>query len=187
VRRERQEPLRKRIVDFIDTSVLVEILGVPGKSQHRAQVLDELSSRIAGSVKFVLPTATIIETGNHVFQLADGGARRCHAESFVKLLRMTANREAPWVLHERTWSSALLHQLCDGGSTGMGLAEHATCGLLGTGDLPIVVERDLYAQNADADVRIWTLENCMQAWALTGQPPAPKKGGHLTSQPPYAT
>ncbi|MFJ5221369.1 hypothetical protein [Streptomyces sp. NPDC088400] len=39
---------------------------------------------------------------------------------------------------------------------------------LGTGDLSIVVERDLYASRAQAKVRIWTLEATMGTWADLG-------------------
>ncbi|MEV0847775.1 hypothetical protein AB0J21_18220 [Streptomyces sp. NPDC049954] len=116
-------------------------------------------------MRFVLPTATVIETGNHVFQIKEGTARRDRAEKFGSLLVKTAMGEAPWVLHERTWGGDFLRTLQSGGSTGIDLAEHATRQLLGAGDLSIVAERDLYAARVRADVRIWTLERTMGAWA----------------------
>jgi len=81
------------------------------------------------------------------------------------MLRKTAHGEAPWVLHERTWDGPFLTALCDGGSTGMDLSEHAVRQQLGTGDLSIVAERDLYASRAQAEVRIWTLEATTGTWA----------------------
>ncbi|MFI7297873.1 hypothetical protein [Streptomyces sp. NPDC050121] len=153
------------VVDFLDTSVFVEILDVPYMNDHRSDVLTEMDVRLRGGVSFVLPTATVIETGNHVFQIKEGRARRRCADVFMKTLRRTARGEAPWRLHERTWDGAFLASLCDGGSTGMDLGEHAATGLLGTGDLSIVAERDLYASRVQARVRIWTLEQTMGAWA----------------------
>ncbi|MET9293859.1 hypothetical protein [Streptomyces sp. NPDC003077] len=152
-------------MDFLDTSVFVEILDVPHMNAHRSAVLAEMDARLAAGVRFVLPTATLVETGNHVFQVKDGAARRRCATAFMKMLRKTARGEAPWVLHERTWGGAFLSSLCDGGSTGMDLAEHAVRQQLGTGDLTIVAERDLYASRARARVRIWTLEATMGTWA----------------------
>ncbi|WP_329067387.1 hypothetical protein [Streptomyces sp. NBC_01429] len=131
------------VVDFLDTSVFVEILDVPYMNDHRADVLAEMDRRLSDRVQFILPTATVVETGNHVFQIKEGAARRRCAAMFMSMLRKTALGEAPWVLHERTWDSSLLMSLCDGGVTGMDLVDHAARQQLGTGDLSIVVERDL--------------------------------------------
>lgn len=157
------------VVDFLDTSVFVEILDVPGRNEHRTDIVVEMDERRRAGVRFVLPTATVIETGNHVFQVKDGAARRSCARRFMELLRLTAAGTAPWVLHERTWNADFLISLCDGGCTGMDLAEHAVRQQLGTGDLSIVAERDLYASRLRAEVRIWTLEATMGTWAgITG-------------------
>ncbi|WP_326847355.1 AAA family ATPase [Streptomyces kaniharaensis] len=75
------------------------------------------AARVA-KVGFVRPTATVIETGNHVFQIKDGTARRVCASVFMSLLDKTSRGEAPWVLHERTWDGAFLASLCIGGTTG---------------------------------------------------------------------
>ncbi|MFD7897898.1 hypothetical protein [Streptomyces sp. NPDC059743] len=163
--KQRRPGLRLPVVDFLDTSVFVEILDIPFRNDHRAEILAEMDARLKEGVRFVLPTATVVETGNHVFQIADGSARRRCAGTFMGLLRRTAVGEAPWVLHERTWDGSFLVSLCDGVSTGMDLAEHAVRRQLGTGDLSIVVERDLYASRAQAEVRIWTLEATMGTWA----------------------
>jgi len=162
---QREPGLRLPVVDFLDTSVFVEILNVPHMNDHRADVLAEMDARLKARVRFVLPTATVVETGNHVFQIKDGTARRTCAMTFMSLLRKTALGEAPWVLHERTWDGAFLSALCDGGITGMDLTEHAVRQQLGTGDLSIVAERDLYASRTQAEVRIWTLEATMGTWA----------------------
>lgn len=157
---------RKRIVDFVDTSILTNILQVPHKCERYQAIREEMIQREAARVVFVLPTATIIETGNHIFQLKDGDARRRCAQRYAAVLRMTADGQSPWTVFERTWSGELLHVLCDGASTGLDLIEHATRSQLGAGDLSIVMERDLYAaQNCGLHVRIWTVDDRLNAWA----------------------
>ncbi|HWK25278.1 MAG TPA: hypothetical protein VNS09_01870 [Solirubrobacter sp.] len=154
-----------RTVTFIDTSVLVEILGVPGKSQQSAAVRSELAARVAAGESMVLPTAAIIETGNHIAQLADGGARRKLAGGFVKLLHATALGEAPWVLHGARWDADLLRGVCDGVRGGPGLVEMAQQGI-GAGDVSILAEASAYAERvAHVDVHIWTLEALLAAYA----------------------
>jgi len=165
VSKQRRTGLQLPVVDFLDTSVFVEILDVPHMNGHRQEVLAEMDARLKAGVRFVLPTATVVETGNHVFQVKEGTARRRCAGDFMSMLRKTARGQAPWVLHERTWDGPFLSALCDGGSTGMDLAEHAVRQQLGTGDMSIVAERDLYASRAQAEVRIWTLEATMGTWA----------------------
>lgn len=108
----------RRNVDFVDTSILTNILKVPHKCERYDEIRGETIRRESAGVSFVLPTATIIETGNHIFQLKDGGERRRCSERYVAVLRRTAQGGAPWTLFERTWSKELLHALCDGASTG---------------------------------------------------------------------
>lgn len=53
---------------ILDTSVFVEILGVPGKSQDRETVLAQLEVWVEQGASLLLPMATVIETGNHIAQ-----------------------------------------------------------------------------------------------------------------------
>ncbi len=156
------------VVCFLDTSVLVEILDVPFMNDHRTDILVEMERRRSERVSFVLPTATVIETGNHMFQIKDGRARRACARTYQSLLDATVAGTAPWVLHARTWDGAFLKALCDGGTTGLTLADHAAQCLLGVGDLSIVAERDMYQAKVRATVKIWTLEQTMRTWAGDG-------------------
>ena len=144
-------------VRFVDTSVLCDLIDVPGKNQRRDEVRAELESLIGSGVQLVLPIATIIETGNHIGQLGDGVARRTCAQRFVGLLRLTAEGKVPWVLHAVAWDGALLHMLCDGTDATGPFLELAAAGLLGTGDLSILVECDMYAKRtAHVKVAVWT-------------------------------
>ncbi|MFF4275930.1 hypothetical protein [Streptomyces sp. NPDC001536] len=100
--RQRESGLQLPVVDFLDTSVFGEVLGVPYMNDRRADVLAEMDARLKAKVRFVLPTATVVETGNHVFQIKGGVARRSCATAFMSMLRKTTLGEAPEVLHERT-------------------------------------------------------------------------------------
>ncbi|MFD3413750.1 hypothetical protein [Streptomyces cyaneofuscatus] len=74
-------------MEFVDTSILCNLLEVPGKSQHRKQVIDELKSkRERRDTDLLLPVTAIIETGNHLAQVSDGRARRSCAERLSGVL-----------------------------------------------------------------------------------------------------
>lgn len=152
-------------VVFVDTSVLVEILEVPGKSQHGPAIKSEFRDRLQAGESLLLPTATIIETGNHIAQLRDGRQRRTFAEQFSKLLRATAADNAPWVLNAARWDTALLTAICDGARGCPALPEMASQGV-GTGDVSILAEAEAYARRvARVEVRIWTLDQGLLAYA----------------------
>ncbi|MFJ8843469.1 hypothetical protein ACIRFF_11250 [Streptomyces cyaneofuscatus] len=69
-----------RGVEFVDTSILCNLLAVPGKCQDREQVIDELKrKRERRETDLLLPVTAIIETGNHIAQVSDGRARRSYA------------------------------------------------------------------------------------------------------------
>jgi hypothetical protein len=152
-------------VRFVDTSVLCDLLAVPGKCQQQHSVRDELQRLIEDRVQLVLPIATVIETGNHIAQAADGRSRRACAERFVALLRETAAGRLPWVLHSVAWDAAMLEALCDGVQGTGSFVELAGAGLLGTGDLSILVERDLYRHRTSGiQVTLWTHDDRLRAY-----------------------
>lgn len=162
----------RRIVEFVDTSILLEILDVPGKAQHRAEVIAGLRERVDHRRQLILPTAAVIETGNHIHHLADGKARRRCAVDFAGVLDDSARGAAPWVLHDATWDAAVLDAIRGGCSTGVDLIEHATRGRqggLGAGDLSVLAERDLYrdrrVDRKSLDVRVWTTDAALAAYS----------------------
>jgi len=149
---------------FVDTSVLCEFLAVPGKSQRPDEIRQELRERVAARESLLLPVATIIETGNHIAQLGGGPARTC-AMRLAHLLRMTAAGEAPWELHGITWNGELLNGMCDGVRGALPLEDMAMQGV-GTGDVSILAEAEAYRRRvAHVDVRIWTLDAGLAAYA----------------------
>ena len=151
---------------FVDTSVLCDLLDVPGKAQQQATVRQELENFITRRVQLVLPVASIVETGNHIAQAAQGGARRTAAERFVRLLRLTIAGNLPWVLHSVAWDSRMLGLICDGTPRTGHFVDLAGNGQLGAGDVSILAECELYRQRtAGVEVGVWTHDNLLAAYA----------------------
>ncbi len=151
-------------VRFVDTSILLNLLGVPGRDQDRERVTEEFSKFVTSGITLILPTAAIIETGNHIRHIkADGEVRRSAAIGFDGLLRRTVANEAPWELNRVDWSPEFLLSICDGSGTGMSLIDHAVGGV-GAGDLTILAEARQYRERTGIiDVRVWSLDHDLNA------------------------
>lgn len=82
---------------IVDTSVLLNIIDVPGRNQHKAEVLDRLAVLIEGNDHLFIPMAAIVEVGNHIAHVGgDGERRRNVAARFVREVRSALADEAPW-------------------------------------------------------------------------------------------
>ncbi|MFZ2208140.1 MAG: type II toxin-antitoxin system VapC family toxin [Porticoccaceae bacterium] len=81
---------------IVDTSVLLNIIDVPGRNQHKAAVLDRLAALIEGNDHLFIPMAAIVEVGNHIAHVANGAQRRAAAERFIREVRSALADEAPW-------------------------------------------------------------------------------------------
>ena len=156
--------MERRLVEFMDTSILLSLLNVPGKATDHGGVVKELQQKATAGVTLILPTAAIIETGNHVCGLKEGRERRTSAQNFDRLLRLSIEMETPWALHRATWDETLLSYMLAGVDTGMTLLQHAEGRRLGAGDLSILAERKLYQQNVSSKVvrvEIWTIDEAL--------------------------
>lgn len=151
-----------RNVVFIDTSVLCNLVPVPGRDQHRSAVQEELKRRLERNDSFVLPITAVIETGNFIAQLNDGGVRRSTARTMEKLLRLVCEEKAPWVLHDVAWNREFLEQFLNGADTCIDYMAHAQA-RLGAGDLCILVERQRYQSRTKIKAEIWTLDKGLGA------------------------
>jgi len=152
-------------VVFIDTSVLCNLLPVPGRDQDRTSVLEQYRAFQDAHTTMVLPITSVIETGNFIAQLADGRERRVVAEKFASILGAVARSDAPWQLHEVDWGTTFLNDLVSGAESGQALVEHATAGI-GGGDLCILTERLHYQRrSAIDDVKIWTRDRSLAAYS----------------------
>jgi len=67
---------------IIDTSVFLNILDVLNKNNEKEGVINNFKEYIDLDVTFILPMATVLETGNHIAQNGDGNVRRKTAQRF---------------------------------------------------------------------------------------------------------
>jgi hypothetical protein len=83
-------------ITIVDTSVLLNILDVPGRNQSRVAVLDKLAELIDANDHLFIPMAAIVEVGNHIAHIGNGAHRRAAAQRFVVEVRKALSNEAPW-------------------------------------------------------------------------------------------
>lgn len=136
---------------IVDTSVLLNILDVPGRNQHKAEVFAELETLIETGDHLFIPMAAIVEVGNHISQVTNGALRRSAAERFVTEVRKALADEAPWKPINFPSNSEMLGWLdafTDAAMQGLGM-----------GDLSIKKEwKTLCTKYSMSRVRIWTLD-----------------------------
>ncbi len=155
-----------RRVTFVDTSVLCELVRVPGKSQRHAEIVAAFKDRVEAGEEFVIPITAVIETGNHIAHAA--GHRRPAAETLVRFIEAAIAGTAPFRLNMVSWDDAFLTELCNGDGTAQRFVDLAGSGQMGAGDIAILVERDRFVARsafAPQDVGIWTLETVLGAYA----------------------
>jgi hypothetical protein len=110
---------------FIDTSILCNLIPVPGRNQQENEVRNEMSTRLKAGQKFILPITAVIETGNFVAQISDGRQRLTTATKLEEILRLICAGKAPWVLHDVSWNQAFLEEFLDGAGTMTTYSQHA--------------------------------------------------------------
>lgn len=87
---------------IIDTSILCVWLEVPGMDVcgpnndkwTKDRVQQKIDEEMGQGALFVLPIATIIETGNHISKATHG--RKERAEALSDILRKSADGSSPW-------------------------------------------------------------------------------------------
>ena len=80
---------------ILDTTVLLNVLDVPGFNQNRCEIFSEFRECTDKEDKFLVPFAAIFETGNKIAQLANGGLRRQHAEKLKAVIGSSLEGESP--------------------------------------------------------------------------------------------
>ncbi|MEZ4340683.1 MAG: PIN domain-containing protein [Sandaracinaceae bacterium] len=114
------------IVALVDTSVFAELIGVPGMSSDRDELLDELRERLARGDELMLPLATIIETGNHIANGGNGDARRRVAIGFVDQVSKALAGKSPFTPTgpmTSDWMASWLGSFPPFAQQGVGLAD----------------------------------------------------------------
>ena len=113
--------MSKRVL-ILDTSVLCCWLQVPGKEEagpkndrlNHALINELLEQERAKISTFVLPIATLIETGNHIAQAPNHRFER--ASSLATYLREAADAQSPWAAftdQSPLWQAENLRALAD--------------------------------------------------------------------------
>ncbi len=158
----------KRVL-IIDTSILCIWLKVPGMdtcgpgNEWTKQLVNEkIEKEKEKNTIFVLPLATIIETGNHIAQAAH--SRKERGEALADLMRKSADQQTPWAAFSDQsvlWSEEKLKSLAN---SWPGLAAQK----LSLGDATIKDVAEYYSQMQYA-VEILTGDQGLKAY----QPPEP--------------
>ncbi|WP_428558986.1 MAG: hypothetical protein ACP59X_13105 [Solidesulfovibrio sp. DCME] len=163
----------------IDTSILCVWLKLPGLehcgSDHdrwdHARVATKLRTEAKNKATFVLPLATIIETGNHISQ--SGGDRKPLAEALGDIMRRAADSSTPWAAfgdQSELWSPEKLHLLA---ATWPPLAAQK----LSLGDATIKEVAAYYAK-AGYTVELLTGDQGLKAWEPPTPPLIPRRRRH---------
>lgn len=151
---------------IIDTTVFLNLLNVPNKNQDRQKIQKDFLTYQASGAEFILPMATIIETGNHIAQNGDGNRRRKVALRFCASVKGAFNGDAPYQpsdfpdKHEvLTWLD-LFPNLAGKNSKDETKLEGTSFG-----DLSIIEEFNKAVRlNKRSEVFIWSLDRDLQSY-----------------------
>lgn len=140
-----------KALGIIDTSVFCELLAIPVLCRDPVAFKRDWMQRIKNGERFLVPLATVIETGNHIGHISSGGLRRSAADRFIKDLRVSLAGNAPYVIApdvSRETLSAWCESFAEWSVTGSGL-----------GDLAIKLVWDqMCARLCEHRVYIWSLD-----------------------------
>lgn len=154
-----------RKVLIIDTSILCVWLDVPGMGTcgpdddkwSKARVHQKFEEEQENESTFVLPLATIIETGNHIAQARS--SRKERADALAELIKKSADQKTPWAAFSEQstlWTAEKLKELAE---TWPNLAANK----LSIGDACIKDVADYYGQ-IGCEVEILTGDQKLKAY-----------------------
>lgn len=136
---------------IIDTSVMDNLLDLPGWNQRHEETKDELLRLVKRKVTLILPVTTVIETGNHIAQLT-GADRYALAQKFAGILRATARDEAPWHFGP-PFDAIFLLRVAD-------LLPQMAARGIGGGDTSIKAAFEKYvADTPNVSVKVWSYDS----------------------------
>lgn len=154
-------------VQLVDASILINVIDVPFESQHRAQVIAELSRRERDGVDLILPIAAVFETAQHVQRIVEGSARRACAVRFSEVVRRTLENSLPWTFSEVAWDPSFVNRFLDQEPPIIpNLVESMTASSPEAGDLLLLAEWSLVRGNLPRRthrVGVWTLDTRLGA------------------------
>lgn len=169
--------MSKRVL-ILDTSVLCCWLKVPGKEVtgplndrwDHDRISELLEQERAKSSTFVLPIATLIETGNHIAQAPQYRFER--ASSLAGYLREAADAQSPWAAftdQSQLWQAESLRTLAD-------TWPHLAKGGTSIGDATIKDVAEYYAK-AGYFVEILTADAGLKAYQPVQPVARPRRRG----------
>lgn len=147
-------------VCIIDTSIFLNLLNVPNRNQEKQKVIQDYQEYAQNECTFILPMATIIETGNHIAQNGDGGTRRETAQRFCTIVKAAFCGEAPFKPSEFPNSTDVMNWIDDfpihAGNNKSQYKQHEGTSF---GDLSIIKEFEKCCRKFPmSDVFIWSLD-----------------------------
>lgn len=143
---------------LVDTSILLNILNVPDKNEHREEVFAAFQEKIEAGETFFLSLATIIETGNHIGHLPDGNSRYGCACALLQQVKAALDGKSPFVPLDMC-SREELRQWMERFPRG-----HAVQGR-GVGDMMLAEEyQRLRIRHPHTEVYIWSLDSDLAAY-----------------------
>jgi len=154
-----------RSICLIDTSVFLNLLDVPNCNQSKSQVIDSFTTYVQAGCTFLLPMATIIETGNCIAQNGDGTLRRDTATRFINEVKKSFSGEAPWRPIEFPSTQEISTWLIEfprlaGQNKALGKLEGTSFG-----DLSIIQDFEkICRKNSLSEVFIWSLDRDLEAY-----------------------
>lgn len=150
---------------LIDTSIFLNFLNVPNCNQDRELVFKDYKIYAESGCQFLLPMATIVETGNHISQNGDGRIRRETAMRFVAEVKASLKGETPWSLTQFPKTEEIL--LWIDKFPDLAGKNKATDKYEGTsfGDLSIIEEFNKSCQRFRmSEVFIWSLDSDLKSY-----------------------
>ncbi len=147
----------KQVIWILDTSVLLNVLNIPGRNQSHDEVIKQFERRIKANDMFLLPFTAIVETGNHIAQLSKANLRKDYAQRFVTVVQHSLEGNIPWKPlefpkneHIRSWLIDFSHKA----QAGIGLGDHT-----------IIKHWEEQCQRFRGfEVKIWSLDNHLQGY-----------------------
>jgi hypothetical protein len=145
-------------IAIVDTTIICELLEVPGKSDPQIDMAQELRSKIEQEEALFLPLAAILETGNHIGQLPGGAQRRACAKGLMTLVTTALDGKSPFVplaFWEKKILAGWIPEFPDwAASAGSGFGD-------------FTIKKDWESQcelNPGRRVYIWSLDNHLAAY-----------------------
>jgi len=155
-------------VVLIDTSVYLNILNVPDNNQDYEQVDTDFTDMENDGDQFLLPLATIFETGNHIADLDNGRQRRAFAQLLVDDVCNSLTNNAPYTITQIPPTPLFVKWLSEFPNYAMRnkQAKKAKEEGVSLSDFTIIKEWDVQcAKNPPPRrVRIWSLDSDLSAY-----------------------